>query len=809
MNNRTIRGTSATSLVALVALSFTPLLVSETLRVAPGWAQTTAAPFPLPGEVPSGTTVTVDGASSMAAINQALKQQFEQRFPGTTVNLATNGTDQALQALRDGEVDVAAIGRSLTDAERAEGLSEVEVDRDKIAAIVSADNPFADSITAEQFAQIFRGEITNWSEVGGPDLPIRLIDRPESSDTRQAFRGYPVFQQAPFQTGTTADPVGEDSTDAVVEALGNDGIGFAIYDQVQNRPGIRAVPMHETPPSDPRYPFSQPRAYVYNAANPTEGARAFLGFAAAPDNQTLIEEADITAGADTAPAEPAASPEPVAASPLPAVEEAPASPEPTTLETSPASPETTAAAEGAVADRQGGFPWWLLLIPLLGIPLLLWLLNRKPKAAAIAPVAPVAPAVSETGQILLVPRNCKDGYAYWEVPSSDYDKFRRAGGRDLQLRLYDITDRDLNRQTANSVKTFSVNPADKDLHLPIPVDNRDYCVELGYMADHDRWLPIARSERVRVPACPPVGTPERETTTRPVGLATVGAAGAAAVAAGAVAARTVGDRQTQMGQILLVPRNCKDAYAYWEVPSARFEQAQQAGGQYLQLQLYDVTDINLDHQPPHRVQSFEVNAAQKDLHLPIPVDNRDYVVDLGYATDDDRWFSLARSASVRVPSCVSEGLPATGADLDARQMTGLGTVGKAAAGVVGVAMAAQPTTEQHTTLGTRPASQIVLIPRSSDDAYAYWEINSVERAAAKQAGGRSMQLRIYDATNINLDTTPALSVHTYPVAETDQDRHVPILVSDRDYLAEVGYTTDDNRWIRLARSLHVRIPAHG
>ena len=96
--------------------------------------------------------------------------------------------------------------------------------REKIAIFVGPENSFDGDLTFEQFGQIFRGEITDWSKAGGKPGPIRFIDRPASSDTRTAFNAYPTFQKAPFKTGATADPVAVDETAAVIGQLGNDGI---------------------------------------------------------------------------------------------------------------------------------------------------------------------------------------------------------------------------------------------------------------------------------------------------------------------------------------------------------------------------------------------------------------------------------------------------------------------------------------------------------------------------------------------------------------------------------------------------------
>ncbi|NJN86600.1 MAG: hypothetical protein HC881_10165 [Leptolyngbyaceae cyanobacterium SL_7_1] len=301
----------------------------------------------------------VDGSPSMTVINESLKRRFEERYDETTVELASGGTNEALQALINDDIDLAAIGRPLTPEERAEGLVEYPINREKIAIIVGPDNPFTGNLTFAQFAQIFRGEIQDWSEVGGTAGPIRFVDRPETSDTRQAFRNYPVFQAAPFEAGDNAEAVADD-TAVVIDALGTDGIGYAIYSQVENQPNVRIVPMHQTLPDNPAYPFSQPRGYVYrSAATLAAPVLAFLGFASAPEGQEAIAEAVQEEAAAVTPASPAPTAESPAAPPV---------------ESPTASPDAVATAP--VEEERGGFPWWwLLLLPLLAV--FGWLFGRR------------------------------------------------------------------------------------------------------------------------------------------------------------------------------------------------------------------------------------------------------------------------------------------------------------------------------------------------------------------------------------------------------------------------------------------------
>jgi ABC-type phosphate transport system substrate-binding protein/tetratricopeptide (TPR) repeat protein len=272
-------------------------------------AQTSPEPVPTftpPGSVAEGTEITIDGTPSMTIINRSLEAGFEEAYPGTDVILSASGGDQALQALRAGEVDLAAIGRPLTEDELAQNLTEVPISREKIAIIVGRDNPFQGDLTFEDFARIFWGDITNWSQLGGPDLPLRFIDRPADSDTRIALSDYDVFQARPFETGDNAIQVEEDDTAAVVRELGNNGISYAIAGEIIGQEAVRPVSMHSTLPNDPRYPYSQPRGYVYQgeASIPVE---AFLGYATNPEGQQDVaeaketEKANVTAGAGSLP----------------------------------------------------------------------------------------------------------------------------------------------------------------------------------------------------------------------------------------------------------------------------------------------------------------------------------------------------------------------------------------------------------------------------------------------------------------------------------------------------------------------------
>jgi uncharacterized protein len=102
-------------------------------------------------------------------------------------------------------------------------------------------------------------------------------------------------------------------------------------------------------------------------------------------------------------------------------------------------------------------------------------------------------------------------------------------------------------------------------------------------------------------------------------------------------------------RIVLMPRDPQWAYAYWDIPNSHKEELRRQGGIRLALRFYDVTDINVDYQRPHSLQQYECDELAREWYLPVPVSDRDYVIEIGYLAADGRWLLLARSAAVRIP----------------------------------------------------------------------------------------------------------------------------------------------------------------
>ncbi|CAD5951412.1 DUF4912 domain-containing protein [Planktothrix agardhii] len=103
-------------------------------------------------------------------------------------------------------------------------------------------------------------------------------------------------------------------------------------------------------------------------------------------------------------------------------------------------------------------------------------------------------------------------------------------------------------------------------------------------------------------------------------------------------------------------------------------------------------------------------------------------------------------------------------------------------------------------------SQIFLLPRDPNWAYAYWDIPNDHKEHLRHQGGKHLLLRVYDVTSIDIDTQPPLSTQEYECDEMAREWHISIPMSDRDYIAELGYLTVDGRWLILVRSNHIHIP---
>ena len=796
-----------------LALTATPQS-AVALRLSPLATQiaTVDPVFSLPDSVASGTTIKIGSSSTLAGVNEVVEQRFENQFSGTQVDINYTSSDKALADLAAGTIDIAAIGRPLSEDEKAQGYTGVLLGRHKIALIVSEENPFVGEVTTVQFSQLFRGEITDWSELeGGAPGAIRFVDRPSSNDTRQSLSYYPVFKEAPFEVGSTADSVTQDDTAALVSALGTDGISFAIADQVVNRPGIRILAMHKVLPTNPAYPFSQPMSYVYKGeANPA--VQAFLGYITAPDTSAVLDEAKAL-GAEATFDSFQGSPKLDAAGVAGLVGSSSSSSGAGTDSTGTegASPNTNspttsdgATAEGpsATGNDTGNVT------------------DATPEAAN--PSTPDGPNTEGANT------DSTDG----NTASVD--------GSDPEAEISttpNTSDTNVGSSGVDSANGDDVNSADSEGAVAAPQKNMPWwllwLIGIPIFGTLLWWL-LSRRTDEREEVSPIAGIDPSSLATG-TGTAVAGAAGTAI--AGAAVATAVASDQTD--QMVLVPRDTESAYAYWELSEGSQTKLREDGGQDFGLRLYDVTSWDQESELPKPLSQEILDGEDCDRHLTIPTPDRDYVAEVGYLTSSAQWLPAARSAPVHVSSDLPSfssitapqenqkpaeasvntiSVPKPPTDL---QKTGVSNVGDqikgaaiagtaaVAAGAATVASRVAPKADEKVSSNKAKAAgpnRLILVPREGQDAYAYWEISEEKKVALQQQGGEKLALRLYDVTGIDPRTQKPHSVQQFDCNEQENDLHVTVPAPDRTYLADLGYTTAEGKWLRLAHAAPVQVP---
>ena len=131
-------------------------------------------------------TISLAGSTSMEKLCEALSESFMEANPSVTVTTEYTGSGAGLESLAAGSIDIGNSSRHLKEEELATGAVENVVAIDGIAVITNTSNTVTD-LTTDDLAKIYKGEITNWSELGGADEAIVVIGREAGSGTRAAF----------------------------------------------------------------------------------------------------------------------------------------------------------------------------------------------------------------------------------------------------------------------------------------------------------------------------------------------------------------------------------------------------------------------------------------------------------------------------------------------------------------------------------------------------------------------------------------------------------------------------------------------
>lgn len=140
-------------------------------------------------------SISLAGSTSMEKLCEAMSESFMEKYPDITVTAEYTGSGAGIESLEAGSVDIGNSSRNLKDSELEAGAVENVVAVDGIAVIVDKDNTVTD-LTSDDLAKIYKGEVANWSELGGNDEAIVVIGRENGSGTRTAFEELLELQDA-------------------------------------------------------------------------------------------------------------------------------------------------------------------------------------------------------------------------------------------------------------------------------------------------------------------------------------------------------------------------------------------------------------------------------------------------------------------------------------------------------------------------------------------------------------------------------------------------------------------------------------
>ena len=240
-------------------------------------------------------SVTMAGSTSMEKLANALAESFMAKYPGVTVTAEFTGSGAGVEAVTGGSVDIGNASRNLAEDEKANGVVENIVAIDGIAVVTDPANT-AEGLTKDQLIQIYKGEVKNWSEVGGEDQAIVVVGREAGSGTRGAFEEIlGVEDQCAYANEL-------DSTGAVMAKVASTpgAIGYVSLDVIDDT--VKTLSLDEVAPTvenikSGSYFLSRPfvMATKGEVSEQNEAVQAIFSYLASEEGKALVESVGLIA----------------------------------------------------------------------------------------------------------------------------------------------------------------------------------------------------------------------------------------------------------------------------------------------------------------------------------------------------------------------------------------------------------------------------------------------------------------------------------------------------------------------------------
>ena len=255
-----------------------------------------AAAFAVSAAFAGAEQLVIKGSDTLGAkLVPQLAEAYKAENPGTTFNIAAEGSSTGFAALIDQTAHIGMSSRRAKPTEVSAALAKgldlraTIVAWDGIAIVVNAASPIK-NLTRKQVEQIFTGDITDWSAVGGNPGKISIYTRNTASGTYADFKELAMSKRD--YAGSSQKMAGNEQIVSEV-AKNPAGIGYVGLAYIK-APGIKVIAVDGKTPNqadirDKSYPYSRPTFYYTNGA-PAGATKSFVDYTLSPKGQKIVEQ---------------------------------------------------------------------------------------------------------------------------------------------------------------------------------------------------------------------------------------------------------------------------------------------------------------------------------------------------------------------------------------------------------------------------------------------------------------------------------------------------------------------------------------
>lgn len=241
--------------------------------------------------------VNISGSTSVARVMDVLAEDYNKAHPETYIAVQGVGSTAGITLVKKGVADLGMSSRYLTESELDASLSVLTIAYDGLAVVVNQANPVK-NVTRDQLFDIYKGKITNWKDVGGPDQRIAVVTREDSSGSRYSFES--LLGLTKVIKGRLVSDISPNNlvvnSNSMVKTIVNhnkQAIGFISTGSIDN--SVKAIQFEGTESNNDniasgQYELARPFIILYKTESIDDESQAFVDYLTSSAAKKRIEE---------------------------------------------------------------------------------------------------------------------------------------------------------------------------------------------------------------------------------------------------------------------------------------------------------------------------------------------------------------------------------------------------------------------------------------------------------------------------------------------------------------------------------------